>query len=81
MRDQVVNPAEGQGTRCLYLGRSGERCEELAHEHGFCERHGPDAAWRFGITARQRLMAVLLALAVIWPLLANLWHAIQHWLR
>ena len=79
MRDQVVNPPEGQGPRCLHLGSSGERCEEPALEDGFCERHGPDAAWRFGIAARRKIMAVLLGIAVLWPLLADLWRAIQHW--
>ncbi len=79
MRDQVVNPAEVQGPRCLHLGRSGERCEGSALEDGFCERHGPDAAWRFGIAARRKIMAVLLGISVLWPLLAELWRAIQHW--
>jgi hypothetical protein len=78
MRGQVVNSAEGQGPRCLHLGRSGERCGRPAFEDGFCESHGPDATWRFGTAARRKFMAVLLGIAVLWPWLADLWHAIQH---
>ncbi len=81
MRGQVVNPAEGQEPRCLRLGSSGERCEEPALEDGFCERHGPDAAWQFGVAARRKLLAVLFIIAMLWPLLADLWRAFRHWRR
>lgn len=65
-------------TQCLHLGRSGARCLRAALEDGFCERHAPDAAWRFNIAARRKLFAVLLAAAVLWPLLVDLYHALHH---
>lgn len=63
--------------KCLHLGRSGERCSRAAQENGFCERHGPDAAWRFNVAARRRIFAVLLAAAVLWPFLLDLWRALK----
>ena len=63
--------------QCLHLGRSGERCSCAAAEDGFCERHGPDAVWRFNIAARRRIFAVLLAAAVLWPILVDLWRALK----
>ncbi len=65
-------------TQCLHLGRSGERCLRAALQDGFCERHGTDAAWRFNIAARRKLFAVLLAAAVLWPILVDLYHALHH---
>ncbi|MHB8558581.1 MAG: hypothetical protein ACYDCU_10735 [Candidatus Acidiferrales bacterium] len=53
----------------------------MAFEDGFCDRHGPDALWQFGIAARRKFMAVLLGIAVLWPWLADLWRAFQHWRR
>ena len=79
MIGQLVNPAEGQGPRCLHLGRFGERCERVALEDGFCDLHGPDASWQIGVAGRRKFMAVLLGIAVLWPWLADLWRAIQHW--
>ena len=67
--------------QCLHLSRSGERCQRPALEDGFCELHGPDAVSRFNTAARRRLFAILLGAAILWPILVDLWHAIQHWRR
>lgn len=77
---EIQNTVESQSsaTQCLHLGRSGERCLRAALEDGFCEWHGPDAAWRFNIAARRRIFAVLIAAAVLWPILLDLWHALHH---
>ncbi|HEV2421271.1 MAG TPA: DUF5763 domain-containing protein [Candidatus Acidoferrales bacterium] len=75
---EIERTAELQNvaTRCLHLGRSGERCSRAAEEDGFCEHHGPGAVWRFNVAARRRIFAVLLAAAVLWPILVDLWHAL-----
>ncbi|MFZ0334914.1 MAG: DUF5763 domain-containing protein [Candidatus Acidiferrales bacterium] len=63
--------------QCLHLSRSGERCQRPALEDGFCELHGPDAVSRFNTAARRRLFAILLGAAILWPILVDLWHALQ----
>jgi Family of unknown function (DUF5763) len=65
------------GGQCLHLSHAGSRCARPALEDGFCERHGPDAAWRFNVAMRRRIFAVLLAAAVLWPILEDLWHALH----
>lgn len=76
---EIQNKIESVGsvTQCLHLGRSGERCLRAALEDGFCERHGPDAAWRFNIAARRKIFAVLLAAAVLWPILVELYRSLH----
>jgi Family of unknown function (DUF5763) len=67
--------------QCLHLSHSGERCPRPAFEDGFCDLHGPDAAWRFNTAARRKIFALLLGAAILWPILVDLYHAIQHWRR
>lgn len=64
--------AAATAMQCLHLGRSGKRCLRAALEDGFCERHGPEAVWRFNIAARRRIFAILLGAAILWPILAEL---------
>lgn len=66
-------------SQCLHLNRSGQRCPRPAYEDGFCERHGPEGVWRFNTAARRKIFALLLGLAILWPILVDLYHAIQHW--
>lgn len=75
-RERATEPHK-EATQCLDLGPSGERCLRGALEDGFCERHGPDAVWRFNVAARRRIFAVLLAAAVLWPVLVDLWRALK----
>ncbi|HLW81526.1 MAG TPA: DUF5763 domain-containing protein [Candidatus Acidoferrales bacterium] len=73
------SPDQSQSsTQCLHLNPSGQRCSRPALEDGFCERHGPDATWRFAFTARRKIAAILLAAAILWPILLDLYHALHH---
>lgn len=69
--------APSAGAQCLHIGRAGQRCPRAAYEDGFCERHGPDAVWRFNTAARRRAFAILLGAAILWPILMDLWHALH----
>lgn len=61
--------------QCLHLSASGERCRRAATEDGFCERHGPNAAPQFAFNASRKIAAILLAAAVLWPILLDLYRA------
>lgn len=77
METERAAEAPDAARQCLHLGRSGERCSRVAAEDGFCERHGPHAVWRFNVAVQRKLFAVLLAAAVLWPILVDLWRAIK----
>jgi len=77
MEAERTTELQNGATQCLHLGRSGERCSHAAQDDGFCERHGPDAVWRFNVAAQRRIFAVLLAAAVLWPILVDLWRAMK----
>jgi len=77
MEVEFTNELQSGATQCLHLGRSGERCSRAAQDDGFCERHGPDTVWRFNVAARRRIFAVLLAAAVLGPILVDLWRALK----
>lgn len=78
MKLESTTESRYAASQCLHLGRSGRRCARPAQEDGFCERHGPDAAWRFAFTARRRIIAIVLGFIVLWPILVDLYHAIHH---
>jgi uncharacterized protein DUF5763 len=65
-------------SQCLHLGRSGNRCSRAALEDGFCERHSPNAPAQFAFTASRKIAAIFLALAVLWPILLDLYRAFHH---
>lgn len=64
-------------SQCLHLGRSGNRCPRAALEDGFCERHSPNAPPQFAFTASRKIAAIFLAIAVLWPILLDLYHAFR----
>jgi hypothetical protein len=64
-------------TQCLHLTRSGKRCARPALDDGFCERHGPDAVWRFNTAVIRRVVAIVLGFIILWPILLDLWHALR----
>ena len=64
-------------SQCLHLGRSGNRCSRSALDGGFCERHSPNAPPQFAFTASRKIAAILLAAAVLWPILLDLYRAFR----
>jgi hypothetical protein len=64
-------------TQCLHLSLSGKRCLHPALDDGFCERHGPDAVWRFNTAMIRRVVAIILGFIILWPILVDLWHALR----
>lgn len=64
---------------CLYLGPRGQRCDRPALENGFCIRHSPDAiALGPGIWFR-RLAALIVAAAILWPIIQAFLEELSHW--
>ena len=70
-----MNTQPSMATRCLHMGAYGERCWREATEDGFCERHSPNAPAQFAFTASRKIAAIFLALAVLWPILLDLYRA------
>lgn len=67
---------------CLYLGQSGQRCNRLAVEGGFCELHQPGATVRRLVTKPSRVLAAILGiLGVLWPIVADFVHEISRWIH
>jgi hypothetical protein len=64
-------PAHADQGPCLYLGPSGQRCDEKAFEGGFCAKHQPGAAPP--ITAASKVVAASAGIiGLLWPYLADL---------
>ena len=75
MRSQPVNPVPPSSPNfgpCLYLGPSGQRCSLPARQDGFCARHSPEASAEGWVPLAQRAGAILLLVALLWPLLVDL---------
>jgi hypothetical protein len=66
---------------CIYLGPRGQRCERPALEDGFCARHSPDAAAPGPWTWFRRSAAILVAAAILWPIIEALLEELSHWRR
>ncbi len=74
MRAQPVNGAMQTGDVgpvCLYLGANGRRCERVAVQGGFCERHNPERESKPLISVARVFAALLLVFALLWPLIAD----------
>lgn len=63
---------------CLYLGPRGQRCMRPALEGGFCARHSPEAIRREIWIWSRRLAAILLTVALLWPIIASFLGALSH---
>ena len=66
---------------CLYLGPSGERCLQPAREDGVCARHSSETEANPWLQFVQRVGAILLLVALLWPLIAELLQKIAGGLR
>jgi hypothetical protein len=66
---------------CLYFGPDGKRCERAAAEGGFCEKHDPERTSRPLVTLLRIAAAVMLLVALIWPLLADFLRELRGELR
>jgi hypothetical protein len=78
------NDVQGQGeTRsygtCLYLGPRGQRCDRPAREDGFCRVHSPDAEPVGPWTWFRRGAALLVAAAILWPIIEAFIEELSHW--
>ncbi|HEV2288588.1 MAG TPA: DUF5763 domain-containing protein [Candidatus Acidoferrales bacterium] len=78
MENQPTIEQHNSTSQCLYLSSSGERCTRPAYEDGFCDRHGKSTTWLSGNQMPRKLAALLIGLAVIWPILQDLWNAVRH---
>jgi hypothetical protein len=64
---------------CIYLGPRGQRCERPALEDGFCARHSPEAAVPGLWTWFRRFAAILVAAAILWPIIEAFLEELSHW--
>jgi hypothetical protein len=65
---------------CFYLGPAGQRCERPAGEDGFCDRHSPQRESEGWSKWLRWAGALILLIALLWPLLADLLRQVG-WLR
>lgn len=67
---------------CLYIGASGERCNQPAMRGDFCSRHSaPDPEAPTESKIAKRAIAVGGVLAVLWPFIVDLIRALLRLLR
>lgn len=64
---------------CLYLGRNGQRCERSALEGGYCARHTPGGEQAGPGVWFRRLAALLVAGAILWPIIEDFLNELSHW--
>jgi Family of unknown function (DUF5763) len=74
------NSAWEYGT-CLYLGPRGQRCDRPAREDGFCALHTADALSPSPWVWFRRLAAILVAAAILWPIVEALLDELSLWKR
>jgi hypothetical protein len=83
--DQLGSVSAGSADRrwtrgpCLYLGPRGQRCDRPALEDGFCALHSPDAVVPGPWIWFRRLAALLVAAAILWPIIEALIEELSHW--
>jgi len=83
--DEPGGVSPGAGDRpwiygpCLYLGPRGQRCDRPALEDGFCALHSPDAIVPGPGIWFRRLAALLVAAAILWPIIEALLDELSHW--
>ncbi len=63
---------------CLHLDPRGRRCERPALEDGFCYRHAPGSEARGPWVWFRRLAALLLAAAILWPIIEAFLEQLPH---
>jgi hypothetical protein len=67
---------------CLYLGPNGQRCDRRALEGGFCATHRPGAASLPKVAVSKRTLAAILgALGILWPFLADIAREIMRFMH
>ncbi|HVB34096.1 MAG TPA: hypothetical protein VNJ52_06975 [Patescibacteria group bacterium] len=64
---------------CLYLGQRGQRCDRPALEGGFCARHAASAIDLGPWTWFRRLAGLLVAAAILWPIIQGFLDELSHW--
>ena len=64
---------------CLYWGPRGQRCDRPALEDGFCARHAAQAIAIGPWAWIRRLAALLVAAAILWPIVEALLEQLPHW--
>jgi hypothetical protein len=71
---EALELARTDGGRCLYLGPAGQRCDRAALASGFCRKHSSGRTDEAPGSSRamKRAAAVIGALAVLWPVIADL---------
>ena len=75
---QGESEAPSYGT-CLYLGPRGQRCNRPAREDGFCRVHSLEAEPASPWTWFRRVAAILLAAAILWPIIEAFIEELSHW--
>lgn len=63
---------------CLYLGPNGQRCPRPALEGGFCARHAADAISASPWAWFRRLAGLLVAAAILWPIIQSFLEELSH---
>jgi hypothetical protein len=75
-------PDDADQGPCLYLGPNGQRCDRRALEGGFCASHRPGAiSLPKAAVSKRKLAAILGALGILWPFLADLVREIMRFIR
>jgi hypothetical protein len=75
-------PGEADQGPCLYLGPSGQRCNRRALEGGFCAIHRPGApSLPKAAVSKRTLAAILGALGLLWPFLADIVREIMRFIH
>jgi hypothetical protein len=64
---------------CLYLGHRGQRCDRPALEGGFCARHAVKAIEVGPWIWFRRLAGLLVAAAILWPIIEAFLAELSHW--
>jgi hypothetical protein len=64
---------------CLHLSARGGRCERPALEGGFCARHSAEAIDAGPWVWFRRLAALLVAAAILWPIVEAFLDELSHW--
>jgi hypothetical protein len=78
--DDPASPAAGATHGpCLYLGPQSQRCDRPALEDGFCALHSADAVVLGPWVWFRRLAALLVAIAILWPIIEAFLEELSHW--
>jgi len=75
-------PGDPDQGPCLYLGPNGQRCDRRALEGGFCASHRPGApSLPKAAVSKRTLAAILGALGILWPFLADIAREIMRFMH